>query len=163
MAIEIERKFLIINDGWRQQVSKSKRIVQGYLNKSAERSVRIRISGEDANINIKSKRGEGGITRLEYEYAIPLSDAQELLDNVALKPVIDKTRHYIFFDALCWEIDEFYGDNAGLIVAELELPNVDTAFPKPDWLGQEVSDDPRYYNMNLMQLPYTQWPENQRD
>jgi len=164
MALEIERKFLLLNDDWRSLVNRSQRMQQGYLSKGEQRSVRVRVSGDDeAFLNIKSARQGSGISRLEFEYAIPVNEAREILESVALKPYIDKTRFYIQQDEVCWEIDEFYGDNQGLIVAEIELPAEDYSFVRPDWLGKEVSDDPRYYNMNLMQMPFNQWPENQCD
>jgi adenylate cyclase len=118
-------------------------------------AIRVRIKGESAEINIKHTRD--GISRLEYEYEIPLDDAQEILDQVALKPLIDKTRHHVVHGKHLWEIDEFYGDNAGLLVAEIELDSADEAFERPAWLGEEVSLDQRYYNSNLSKQPYTQW------
>ena len=108
-----------------------------------------------AHLNIKHTLD--GINRLEYEYEIPVEDAREILDKVALKPLIDKTRHHVVHGGHLWEIDEFYGDNAGLIVAEIELERADETFEKPAWLGAEVSLDQRYYNSNLSKLPYTRW------
>ena len=155
MAQEIERKFLLGNDDWRTEASKAERIAQGYLNDAPERTVRVRIKGERAFITIKGKNE--GISRAEFEYAIPVTDAQALL---ALCPnVLDKTRVEIHRDGFIWEIDEFHGDNAGLIVAEIELPAVDTHFAHPAWLGAEVSGDPRYYNSALSTLPYCRWPQ----
>ncbi len=159
MGIEIERKFLVLNNDWKSFCDASKVMKQGYLSRGSERSIRVRISGDDqAFINIKSSRD--GISRLEFEYAIPVADAEVLLNEVSLKPFIDKTRYYIKQGKHTWEIDVFRGDNAGLVVAEIELESVDEVFDKPDWLGVEVSDDSRYYNMNLIALPYNQWPEN---
>jgi len=155
MGTEIERKFLLRSDAWRDEVKDSVRLVQGYLARGDRSAIRVRIKGDVAHLNIKHTLD--GINRLEYEYEIPLEDAREILDQVALKPLIDKTRYHIVRGNHLWEIDEFYGDNAGLIVAEIELGQADEAFDKPDWLGQEVSLDQRYYNSNLSELPYTQW------
>ena len=158
MGIEIERKFLVVDDSWRAQAGSSKRMQQAYLSKGAERSIRVRISDNEAYLNIKSSRD--GIRRLEYEYAIPVEEAVELIDQVALKPSIDKTRYYIRQGKHTWEIDEFYGDNAGLVIAEIELDDESEHFDKPDWLGAEVSSDPRYYNMNLISHPFSQWEDS---
>lgn len=155
MGTEIERKFLLQSDAWRDEVKKSTRMVQGYLLRGDKSAVRVRIKGDVAELNIKHTMD--GINRLEYEYEIPLEDAREILDEVAQKPLIDKTRHHVVRGDHLWEIDEFYGDNAGLIVAEIELAHADESFEKPAWLGQEVSLDRRYYNSNLSKLPYTRW------
>ena len=155
MGTEIERKFLLQSDDWRNEVQSSTRLIQGYLVRGDNMAIRVRIKGESAEINIKQTRD--GISRLEYEYEIPLDDAQEILDQVALKPLIDKTRHHVVHGKHLWEIDEFYGDNAGLLVAEIELDSADEAFERPAWLGEEVSLDQRYYNSNLSKQPYTQW------
>ena len=155
MGTEIERKFLLRSDAWRDEVQDSVRLVQGYLARGDRSAIRVRIKGDVAHLNIK--QALDGINRLEYEYEIPIEDAREILDQVALKPLIDKTRYHVVRGDHLWEIDEFYGDNAGLIVAEIELGRADEAFEKPDWLGEEVSLDQRYYNSNLSKLPYTQW------
>lgn len=155
MATEIERKFLLSSDAWRDQATSSSRLVQGYLARTDGSAIRVRVDGERAELNIKHTLD--GINRLEYEYAIPLDDAREMLDRVALRPLIDKTRHIVPIGGHEWEIDEFHGDNAGLVVAEIELGSDDEAFERPDWLGQEVSSDPRYYNSNLSKLPFTRW------
>jgi len=155
MGTEIERKFLLQSDAWRDEVKDSVRLVQGYVSRGDRSAIRVRVKDDVAHLNIKHSLD--GINRLEYEYEIPLADAREILDQVALKPLIDKTRHHVVRGKHLWEIDEFYGDNAGLIVAEIELQSADEAFDKPDWLGQEVSLDQRYYNSNLSELPYTQW------
>ncbi|MGB5569697.1 MAG: CYTH domain-containing protein, partial [Sedimenticolaceae bacterium] len=118
-------------------------------------AIRIRIKGDEAELNIKKTLDD--INRLEYEYQIPVGDAREILDQVALKPLIDKTRHHVVRGNHLWEIDEFYGDNAGLVVAEIELGDADEDFDRPAWLGEEVSLDQRYYNSNLSELPYTKW------
>ena len=140
---------------WRNEVKESTRLVQGYLLRGDKSAVRVRIKDDVAELNIKHT--QDGINRLEYEYEIPVADAREILDEVAQKPLIDKTRHHVVHDGHLWEIDEFYGENAGLIVAEIELARADEPFEKPAWLGQEVSLDQRYYNSNLSKLPYTQW------
>ena len=161
MAIEIERKFLLADDGWRAQAHHVQPIAQAYLNDGAalaagrERcSVRVRICGEAANLNIKSR--ELGASRQEFEYPIPLADAEALM-ALACDDRIDKVRHLVQVGAHLWEIDEFRGDNAGLVVAEIELPSEDTVFDRPDWIGQEVSGDKRYYNSSLIRFPYSQW------
>jgi adenylate cyclase len=157
MGVEIERKFLLASDAWKSHVEKSYQMRQGYLSHDAQSSVRVRICDERADINIKSTRD--GIYRLEYEYAIPMEDALELLEQVAHRPLVEKTRHIIHFADHCWEIDEFAGDNRGLIVAEIELSSVDENFEYPVWLGQEISTDARYYNSNLSKLPYSYWKQ----
>jgi adenylate cyclase len=155
MASEIERKFLLRSDAWRDEVRDSVRLVQGYLARGPRSAVRVRIKGDTAELNVKHTLD--GIERLEFEYSIPLDDAREMLDRVALRPLIDKTRHHVEYGGHLWEIDEFYGDNAGLVVAEIELESAGEAFDRPDWLGEEVSHDPRYYNSNLSELPYSRW------
>lgn len=155
MATEIERKFLLASAAWRDEVVESRRIRQGYLSRGANAAIRIRISGEHAELNIKSTRD--GIHRLEFEYPVPLADADELMTQVALRPLIDKTRHIVRRAGHVWEIDEFHGENAGLIVAEIELGSADEVFDKPVWLGREVSEDPRYYNSSLSERPYSTW------
>ena len=157
MAIEIERKFLLISNDWRNSIETTLEMSQGYLSCDARSAVRVRICGEQANINIKSTRD--GIYRLEYEYPIPVEDARELMKYVARRPVIIKKRHIVHFGDKCWEIDEFEQENAGLIVAEVELESVDEDFPRPPWLGREVSTDARYYNSNLSRLPYSVWQD----
>lgn len=155
MAVEIERKFLLVSDDWRQYVERSMRMRQGYLSADARSSVRVRICGERADINIKSTRD--GIYRLEYEYPIPVQEAEEMLDAIAWRPLIEKIRHILFWQGHCWEIDEFQGENQGLIVAEVELQARDEHFVRPPWLGREVSTDVRYFNSNLSKLPYSAW------
>lgn len=155
MAVEIERKFLLNNENWRQLVTTSSLIRQGYLAPLDTSSVRIRLEGDKANINIKS--ATIGIQRLEYEYEIPVAEAVEMLDLLCRKPQVHKTRHLIPAGEHVWEIDEFYDENEGLIVAEIELNDVNEDFDKPDWLGNEVSDDARYYNVNLVKTPFKDW------
>lgn len=162
MATEIERKFLVIGEAWRAQVSRSTRMLQGYLAgpPAARCSVRLRIAGEDAWLNIKS--AQGGIERDEYEYALPCTDARRMLDTFAGE-IVAKRRHYVEIHGDVFEIDEFEGDNAGLVVAEIELDAPDAAFARPSWLGREVSHLPRYYNLNLAIHPYARWSDAERN
>ena len=156
MATEIERKFLLLNKGWQANIDSASHIVQGYLASNESSSTRIRIQDDKANINIKS--ATLGISRTEFEYAIPVEDAQLMLDDLCIKPVIEKTRFTVEQKNHIWEIDVFSGDNEGLIVAEIELSSPDEAFIKPSWLGEEVSNDVRYYNVSLVKNPYKDWP-----
>ncbi len=158
MALEIEHKFLLANDSWRENVSHSVIYKQGYLSSQATSSIRVRISDKQAWLNIKS--ATIGTQRSEYEYEIPLSDAHEILDGLCLKPVIEKTRHFVTHENHLWEIDEFDGENVGLIVAEIELDALDEIFAKPDWIGAEVTQDVRYYNNNLAKNPYSAWRDD---
>lgn len=155
MAKEIERKFLLADDSWWHEVERSDRMLQGYLNDQGPVSLRARIIGPRAWLNIKSRTL--GLSRDEFEYEIPLADAEHMLDQLTTGPVIDKTRHLIRHGGLLWEIDEFHGENAGLVVAELELEQVDQFFARPAWLGDEVSHEARYYNVSLVKKPYSQW------
>lgn len=155
MAIEIEHKFLLADDSWRSFVHQSAVFKQGYLSSVANTSIRVRISGDQAWLNIKS--AVIGTHRHEYEYAIPLADAEEMIADLCKKPLIEKTRHYVAHEGHVWEIDEFFGANEGLCVAEIELSAIGEAFVKPAWLGAEVTDDLRYYNNNLAVHPYSQW------
>lgn len=155
MAKEIERKFLVINDNWRKDVTESIHYTQGYFTTNKSCSIRVRVSGETARLNIKS--ATLSVTRTEYEYPIPCLDAKEMLDNLCNKPLLEKTRHHVKHHGHLWEVDVFSGDNEGLIVAEIELQSVDETFSKPDWAGAEVSDDPRYYNVCLVEHPYKNW------
>ena len=155
MATEIERKFLVLNDDWRGIVRSDMKIIQAYLATNESSSTRIRIQNDKANINIKS--ATLGITRSEFEYAIPVVDAQSMIDDLCIKPVIEKTRYIVKYMHHTWEIDVFSGDNQGLIVAEIELSSPDEAFEKPSWLGEEVSNDARYYNVCLVKTPYKTW------
>jgi len=157
MAIEIEHKFLLANDEWRKHINHSVQYRQGYLSSVATSSIRIRTSDDQAWLNIKS--ATIGTHRHEYEYEIPLADADEILNNLCKKPLIEKTRHFVVDDGNVWEIDEFDGDNKGLCIAEIELTEIGKDFAKPLWLGAEVTDDVRYYNNNLAVHPYSQWRE----
>ncbi len=154
MAKEIERKFLIAGDAWRQ-LATGTHYRQGYLSTVKERTVRVRTINEEAFLTIKGVTR--GFTRVEYEYEIPHADAVELLDDLCEQPIIDKHRYKIECDGLLWEVDEFHGVNQGLIVAEVELESEDQELSRPDWIGEEVSDDPRYYNANLIANPFTTW------
>ncbi|RDH86023.1 MAG: adenylate cyclase [endosymbiont of Galathealinum brachiosum] len=155
MPIEIERKFLLVNTDWREQVTSSYRIRQGYMGEIDKASVRIRVQGDKANINIKS--ATLSMRRMEYEYEIPLIEAQEMLDQLCKQPQVDKTRFIVEQGKFKWEIDEFYGENEGLLVAEIELDDENETFDKPDWVGEEVTEDPRYYNVNLIKHPFKNW------
>lgn len=155
MPDEIERKFLLRNDSWRSQVERSVRQVQGYLGSVETCSIRIRIEGNQASLNIKS--ATLGVSRSEYDYPVPLDEAEEILEGLCRKPLIEKTRHFIQADGHLWEIDEFHGDNDGLIVAEIELDHPDELFERPGWIGEEVSHDTRYYNVCLVDHPYKDW------
>jgi adenylate cyclase len=155
MAIEIERKFLPCNEDWRDHVERSTEIRQGYLAQDGQRAIRVRIFGERAHLNIKANID--GIHRHEFEYPLPLADAQALFEHVVQGPVIHKIRHALHIDGQLWEIDEFLGDNAPLVVAEIELNDADQHFTRPAWLGEEVSRDPRYFNSQLAVRPYSRW------
>jgi adenylate cyclase len=160
MAREIERKFLLKNDAWRTEVRESRPMSQGYLASAGDVSVRVRIAGAEAWLNIKA----GGLvaSRAEYEYAIPLDDARELL-ALAQTPLIEKTRHFVEHAGTTWEIDEFDGENSGLVVAEVELDSEDSPFARPPWLGVEVTHLRRYYNVCLISHPYRAWTEAERN
>ncbi len=159
MGIEIERKFLLNNEDWKALVTETHVIKQGYLQSGLEpsqkSSVRIRISNELANINIKSV--DLTMVRQEFEYAIPLPDARQMLDSLCANVVVEKTRYYVPYAGHLWEVDIFSGDNTGLQMAEIELTHVDEKFEIPDWIGKEVTEDRRYYNIYLLKHPYIQW------
>ncbi len=160
MAIEIERKFLVLNDSWRAVADAGAPYRQGYLSRvtgteAVRSSVRVRTDGERAFLNIKS--ATLGIRRQEFEYEIPLADAQTILADLCVGSMVEKTRYHVSVGAHVWEIDVFAGANAGLIVAEIELGHEDELFERPNWLGAEVSDDPRYYNVCLADRPYSSW------
>lgn len=154
MGIEIERKFLMAGDGWRA-LGEPVLLRQGYLSSDPERVVRVRIEGGLAMLTIKGR--SVGASRGEWEYPIPLADAAELLERLCQQPLVEKYRRRIAFGGMTWEVDEFLGANAGLVVAEIELDAEDQAFGKPDWIGAEVTDDPRYYNSSLIRHPYSRW------
>ena len=167
MGIEIERKFLVTGDGWRTAAHAVIPMAQGYINDlgamdrgEQKASVRVRIQGDVAYLNIKSR--ELGHTRQEFDYPIPLDDARALI-ALCVGGVVEKRRHLVEHGAHLWEIDEFLGDNAGLVVAEVELDAEDEAIAMPAWAGAEVTHLPRYYNLNLASHPFRAWSGEERD
>jgi len=152
MGIEIERKFLVLGDEWR--AAPAVYFSQGYLNRDKARTVRVRIAGNEAFLTVKGQ--SVGATRAEFEYPIPVWDARELL-ALCEQPLIEKNRRKILHEGFVWEVDEFLGENLGLVVAEIELPTEDTVFALPEWLGEEVTSDERYFNSNLSRHPFSQW------
>ncbi|MEN6624441.1 MAG: CYTH domain-containing protein [Smithella sp.] len=152
MPVEIERKFLVQGDDWK--VNDGVRISQGYLNLDRERTVRVRIAGDKAFLTIKGINK--GATRQEFEYEIPVEDAEQLL-KICEGSLIEKTRYKVEYENVTWEIDEFYGANDGLVIAEIELKNEEQKFARPEWLGSEVTEDSRYFNSNLAEKPYLSW------
>lgn len=156
MGQEIERKFLVTGDGWR--TGHCTTIRQGYLSIEPARTVRVRTKvSETATAYLTIKGESSGAARAEYEYAIPVDDANELLDTLCRRPLIEKHRYTLDVAGMSWEVDEFFGDNRGLVVAEIELDDADQSFTKPEWLGEEVTEDPRYFNAALTQTPYKSW------
>ena len=156
--IETELKFLPKNDGWRSQATRHVTIKQGYFAKADDYNVRVRIiDGKSAKLTIKSRKLESGISRYEFEYEIPLEDAETMMAEFCGKRIVEKTRHYVNFAGHCWEVDEFFGANEGLVVAEIELESVGEVFEKPDWIGDEVTADSRYANQRLAEAPYRDW------
>ena len=154
MPKEIERKFLVTSAVFKSLGVKHY-IHQGFLSTDKERVIRIRIKGDKAWLTIKGI--SNGISRAEFEYEIPLKDAQFMLTNLCEKPTIEKHRYLIPFEGFTWEVDEFHGENAGLVIAEIELQHENQEFRKPEWLGEEVTTDPRFYNANLVKHPYKSW------
>ncbi|MFG6456062.1 CYTH domain-containing protein [Pelomonas nitida] len=154
MGIEIERKFLVSGEGWRDAATASTRYSQGYLSRDPARTVRVRIAGDAAFLTIKG--ATQGATRAEFEYAVPLADAQQLL-ALCDGPVVEKFRHLCPHEGMTWEVDEFLGANAGLVVAEIELVSETQSFGRPGWLGAEVTGDGRYVNANLAVRPFSSW------
>jgi len=154
MGEEIERKFLVTSDGWRKDATGT-RFRQGFLSTDPERTVRVRAAGARGTLTIKGRTV--GARRAEYEYEIALADAERMLDTLCKRPLIEKVRFELHAGRHTWEIDVFEGDNAGLVVAELELESEDEAFERPAWLGAEVTHDPRYFNSNLVQHPFKNW------
>lgn len=154
MSQEIERKFRVTSTAYRNGAS-GIRYRQNYLSNSESGVVRVRIAGEKGYLTIKGKNR--GICRTEYEYEIPVVDAEEMLNNLCALPEIEKIRFRILFEGFVWEVDEFGGENEGLIIAEIELADENTEFKKPDWVGEDVSHDARYYNSNLLTNPYKNW------
>jgi CYTH domain-containing protein len=153
MGQEIERKFLVKVDSWR--TGNGTLIRQGYLRNEINGVVRVRTKGERAYLTLKGNTT--GITRLEFEYEIPLEDANQILGKLCMKPLIEKIRYEVNVGGFKWEIDQFLGENAGLVVAEVELEDENQDFPRPEWLGREVSDDFRYQNASLVKNPYSKW------
>ena len=154
MSREIERKFLVVGREWRQGAGVLYR--QGYLSTATERTVRVRRAGDQAYLTIKGV--SVGATRSEYEYEIPVHDAEEMLTQLCVWPLIEKRRYRVEHAGLTWEVDEFLNENAGLVVAEVELEHEDQTVQQPAWAGKEVTDDPRYFNANLVRRPYREWP-----
>jgi CYTH domain-containing protein len=154
MPIEIERKFLVVSEGWRHGVTGTL-FRQGYLCTDPERTVRVRLAGDRGTLTIKGKTE--GISRAEFEYPIPAAEVADMLDRLCLRPLIEKKRYRLEHAGRVWEIDEFFGDNEGLILAEVELESEEALLELPPWIGREVSDDPRYYNASLVQHPYSKW------
>lgn len=155
MAQEIERKFLVSGD-FKSEATKATRITQGYLSSVPERTVRVRIKGDKGYMTVKGIGSDSGASRFEWEKEIPVEDVRELL-KICEPGVIDKTRYLVPAGKHTFEVDEFYGDNEGLVVAEVELGSEDEEFVRPGWLGEEVTGDPRYYNSMLMKKPYKTW------
>lgn len=155
MAIEIERKFLVVSDAWKVGVPTDFR--QGYLNDKNQATVRVRIAGARAFLTVKGPTT--GLSRKEFEYAIPVADAEDML-ALCSGPLVEKKRWIVPMGDLKWEVDEFLGQNSGLVIAEIELPDEGHAFEKPDWVGEEVSYDKRYFNSNLSVFPFSQWPKS---
>ncbi len=154
MGIEIERKFLVVGDAWRAAPALA--YAQGYLNRDKQRTVRVRIVQQQGWLTVKG--ANAGATRAEFDYEIPVADAEQLL-ALCDGPLVRKLRRVVEHAGHRWEVDEFQGDNAGLVVAEIELPAEDAPFERPDWLGAEVTHDPRYFNSSLATAPYRTWPE----
>jgi len=155
MALEIERKFLVKNDDWRNAADGGSAYRQGYLIGARQASVRVRVEGDEAFLNIKSMTL--GVTRQEYQYPIPVTEAEEMLATLCEHPLVEKTRYHVDYAQHLWEIDVFAGANAGLVVAEVELNSEQEHVELPPWVGIEVSDDPRYYNVNLVKQPFKTW------
>jgi CYTH domain-containing protein len=154
MGREIERKFLVRREAW-TPAGPGTPFRQGYLSSAKERVVRVRIAGERAFLTVKGPTV--GLTRAEFEYAIPVEDAAAMLDGLCERPLVEKERHVEVHGGKRWELDVFHGENEGLVVAELELASEDEPFAAPAWVGEEVSHDPRYANANLARLPFSRW------
>jgi adenylate cyclase len=157
MGTEIERKFLVHGTRWRD-LAAGVLYRQGYISTAPERTVRVRIAGDQGYLTIKGKTQ--GIARSEFEYAIPVEDAAQMLDTLCDRPLIEKYRHKISLNDLIWEVDEFLGDNQGLVIAEVELHDENQAIDLPDWVGEEVSGDLRYYNASLAKHPFQRWTQD---
>ena len=155
MAAEIERKFLVVGDGW--QDAESTYYCQGYLNRDRQRTVRVRIAGNKAMLTVKGINT--GARREEYEYPIPIEDAKQMLE-ICERPIVEKYRRIVPFKGFNWEVDQFLGDNSGLIIAEIELESEEQEFDRPDWVGREVTYEPRYFNANLSMTPFNTWSDD---
>ncbi|MBM9511781.1 CYTH domain-containing protein [Desulfogranum marinum] len=154
MGIEIERKFLLVGEAWKK-LAQGVRYRQGYLSTSKESTVRVRTIENTGYLTVKGK--STGATRSEFEYEIPVEDANTMLDQLCAKPLIEKKRYKIEYEGFTWEVDEFFGENQGLVVAEIELESEDQPYTKPEWVGAEVTQDQRYFNSNLARNPYCRW------
>lgn len=154
--IEIERKFLVTSDVYKAEAFKQSRIVQGFLNTDKERTVRVRIRGDKGFLTVKGKSSSNGLSRFEWEREISIIEAENLL-KICEKGVIEKTRYEVKVGNHIFEVDEFYGDNTGLVIAEIELASETEIYEKPNWIGAEVTGDIRYYNAQLSKLPYSIW------
>lgn len=153
---EIERKFLVLSENYKELAFQSEKIVQGFISRHPERTVRVRIKGNSGFLTIKGKSPDGGVSRFEWEKEIPLNEAEALFE-LCEPGKIEKTRHLVKQGRHIFEVDEFYGENEGLTVAEIELSAAEEKFERPDWLGEEVTGDSRYYNSQLSRFPYTSW------
>jgi len=164
MAREIERKFLMSNQDWKALAHKQTHFAQGYLNdiadKTGKSSVRVRLEGDKANMNIKSL--EIGLSRDEYEYEIPYADGKKMLNTLAVGPVIEKVRYLVKVEQHTWEIDEFLGDNAGLVIGEVEMQSETEHVTIPEWAGREVTEEVRFYNISLSKRPFKDWSEDEK-
>jgi len=157
MALEIERKFLVKNDSWKKYADPGTRMTQGYI-ASEKATIRIRIAGEEAFLTIKGRSTDNGLSRHEFEYAVPLRDAEKMIEELCEKPYIEKVRHIVSAkDSHRWEIDVFTGENQGLVVAEIELGKEDEGFTLPEWAGEEVTSRPEYRNSSLVKNPFSTW------
>ncbi len=160
MATEVERKFLVAASGWREGATSTTRYRQGYLARADAVTVRVRVAGAEAWLTIKGP--SEGVSRAEFEYVIPVEEAEQLLSEHCVRPLIEKTRHLVTFAGHVWEVDEFDGDNAGLVVAEVELEHADAPVELPPWAGEEVSHLPRYFNAALVSYPYCAWTPDEK-
>ncbi|WP_228852811.1 CYTH domain-containing protein [Aegicerativicinus sediminis] len=154
--IEIERKFKVVSPEYKELASNSRKIIQGFLNSNKNRIVRVRLTGNEGRLTVKGKSTDDGLERFEWETIISKNDALDLLD-LCEKPMIEKSRYDVFHEGKLFEIDEFYGENEGLVIAELELKSKDELFNLPSWIGEEVTGDQKYYNANLITNPYKNW------
>ncbi len=154
MGIEIERKFLLVGEAWKK-LAQGIRYRQGYLSTTKESTVRVRTIENTGYLTVKGE--SQGATRSEFEYEIPVEDANAMLDQLCAKPLIEKNRYKIKYEGFTWEVDEFFGENQGLVVAEVELESEDQTYAKPEWVGVEVTEDHRYFNSNLARHPYCRW------